>query len=158
MTAPHLRGSGHKALFPRVLRGLWPAPVAESPQNQLFRSGLIFFSNSSIEVSPLILSPLTKNVGVESTFSTSLAYFWSAAILSSNAWSFRHSSTCCWVKPACLPIRIRLSVVFFITQSFCDLNRRSVTAKYLLGSPLAMQRDSIEPAAALMSSGNSRKT
>ena len=33
----------------------------------------------------------------------------------------------------------------------------SVTAKYFAASPLAMQRDSIEPAAALMSSGNSRK-
>src|SRR6266566_6747430 len=55
-----------------------------SKARQLFRSGLIFFSNSSIEVSPLIFSPLTKKVGVESTFSTSLAYFWSAAILSSS--------------------------------------------------------------------------
>lgn len=49
-----------------------------------FNSGLIFFSNSSIEVSPLIRSPLMKKVGVESTFKTSLAYFWSAAILSSR--------------------------------------------------------------------------
>src|SRR5215831_4784133 len=160
MAAPYLQGNGLKAIFPRLLRDLRNTPTLWRNRlaNQLFKSGLIFFSNSSIEVSPLILSPLTKNVGVESTFSTSLAYFWSAAILSSNAWSFRHCSACCWVKPACLPIRVRLSVVFFITQSFCDLNRRSVTAKYLLASPLAMQRDSIEPAAALMSSGNSRKT
>src|ERR1700744_3088084 len=50
-----------------------------------FNSGLIFFSNSAIEVSPLIFSPLTKKVGVESTLSTSLAYFWTAAILSSSA-------------------------------------------------------------------------
>ncbi len=53
--------------------------------DQLFNSGLIFFSKSSNEVSPLIFSPLTKKVGVELTFSTSLAYFWSAAILSSSA-------------------------------------------------------------------------
>src|SRR6266566_4796846 len=37
-----------------------------SKARQLFRSGLIFFSNCSIEVSPLIFSPLTKKVGVES--------------------------------------------------------------------------------------------
>src|ERR1700726_3176968 len=43
--------------------------------NQLFSSGLIFFANSSNEVSPLIFSPLMKKVGVESTFSTSAAYF-----------------------------------------------------------------------------------
>ena len=33
------------------------------------------FSNSSNEVSPLIISPLMKKVGVEFTFSTSVAYF-----------------------------------------------------------------------------------
>ena len=55
-----------------------------SRNDQLLSSGLIFFSNSSIEASPLIFSPLMKKVGVESTFSTSLAYFWSAAILSSR--------------------------------------------------------------------------
>src|SRR3954470_5160166 len=71
---------------------------------QLLRSGLIFFSNSSTEVSPLIFSPLMKKVGVESTLRISLAYFWSAAILSSSAWSFRQASTCCCVRPACLPI------------------------------------------------------
>src|SRR3569833_568831 len=124
---------------------------------QLLRSGLIFFSKSSTEVSPLIFSPLMKKVGVESTLRISLAYFWSAAILSSSAWSFRQASTCCWVRPACLPIRVRVSVVFFTTQSFCWRNSMSVTAKYFGASSLAMQRDSIEPAAALMSSGNSRK-
>ena len=46
-------------------------------------------SNSSKELSPFSISPLMKKVGVEFTFSTSLAYFWSAAILSSSAWSFR---------------------------------------------------------------------
>src|SRR5512142_629690 len=40
---------------------------------QLFSSDLIFLSNSSNEVSPLIFSPLMKKVGVESTFSTSAA-------------------------------------------------------------------------------------
>jgi len=43
--------------------------------NQLFRSDLIFLSNSSNEVSPLTISPLMKKVGVELTFSTSLANF-----------------------------------------------------------------------------------
>src|SRR5664279_6019270 len=114
-------------------------------------------SNSSNEVSPLIFSPLMKKVGVESTFSTSAAYFWSAAILSSSDWSFRQSSTCCWLRPACLPIRLSDAAVSFITQSFCWRNSMSVTAKYFAASSLAMQRDSIEPAAALMSSGNSRK-
>ncbi len=52
---------------------------------QLFKSALIFLSNSSNEVSPLTISPLMKKVGVELTFSTSLANFWSAAILSSSA-------------------------------------------------------------------------
>ena len=36
--------------------------------DQPFSSGSIFFWNSSNEVSPLIFSPLTKKVGVESTF------------------------------------------------------------------------------------------
>ena len=70
-----------------VINGSLPSPGQNSDGveiDQLFNSGLIFFSNSSNEVSPLIFSPLTKKVGVESTFSTSLAYFWSAAILSSN--------------------------------------------------------------------------
>src|SRR6186997_701614 len=48
---------------------------------QLFSSALIFLSNSSNEVAPLTISPLMKKVGVELTFSTSLANFWSAAIL-----------------------------------------------------------------------------
>jgi hypothetical protein len=43
--------------------------------DQLFSSDLIFLSNSSNEASPLITSPLMKKVGVEFTFSTSLAYF-----------------------------------------------------------------------------------
>jgi hypothetical protein len=49
-------------------------------------------------------------------------------------------------------------VVFFSAQSLCCLNSMSITAKYLPESSLAMQRASIEPAAALMSSGNSRNT
>ena len=57
-----------------------------------------------------------------------------------------------------MPIRVSVSVVFFTTQSFCCLNSRSMTAKYFGASSLAMQRASIEPAAALMSSGNSRNT
>src|SRR5579859_4945164 len=150
--------------FAHSSNGASPAiPMREKPSNHAladqlpFRSGLIFFSNSSIDVSPLIFSPLMKKVGVESTFNTSLAYFWSAEILSSSDWSFRQSSTSCLLNPACLPIRSSVSEVSFITQSPCERNRRSVTAKYFCASPLAMQRDSIEPAAALMSSGNSRK-
>src|SRR3984885_6136336 len=55
-------------------------------------------------------------------------------------------------------IRVRVSVVFFIAQSACCLNSMSITAKYFPASSLAMQRASIEAAAALMSSGNSRNT
>src|SRR5579872_814138 len=42
---------------------------------QLLSSALIRLSNSSNEVSPLIMSPLMKKVGVEFTLSTSEAYF-----------------------------------------------------------------------------------
>jgi hypothetical protein len=73
-------------LFPRLLQDLSEAIRGGLPdQNQLFSSALMRLLNSSNEVSPLIFSPLIKNVGVESTFNTSLAYFWSAAILSSSA-------------------------------------------------------------------------
>src|SRR6266851_2473333 len=138
--------------------GAWESQFRQGSKNQLFSSDLILLSNSSNEVSPLIISPLMKKVGVELTFSTSLANFWSAAILSSSAWSLRQSSTACWLRPACLPMRVSVSVVFFVTQSFCCLNSMSTTAKYLPASSLAMQRASIEPAAALTSSGNSRNT
>src|SRR5215475_10736296 len=106
MAMPGREGNQPHALFPRLLRGLrdrtnratqHESPVSckekkggkagfprRPPTDQLFSSGLIFFSNSSIEVSPLTFSPLMKKVGVESTLSTSLAYFWSAAILSSS--------------------------------------------------------------------------
>src|SRR3981081_907013 len=145
--------------FPKAFAGVMGeyGPRSAATLDQLFSSDLIFLSNSSNEVSPLIISPLTKKVGVEVTFSTSLAYFWSAAILSSSAWSLRQALTACWLGPACLPIRVSVSVVFFATQSFCCLNSMSMTAKYFPASSLAMQRASIEPAAALMSSGNSRK-
>src|SRR5580700_5703520 len=85
------------------VRRLYGFPPAAA-KRQLFSSALIRLSNSSNEVSPLIFSPLRKKVGVESTFSTSEAYFWSAAILSSNTWSLRQDSTCCWLNPACFPI------------------------------------------------------
>jgi predicted ester cyclase len=62
-----------------------PAPCGMVGSLQLFRSGLMRLANSSNEVSPLSISPLMKKVGVEFTFRTSLAYFWSAAILSSSA-------------------------------------------------------------------------
>jgi hypothetical protein len=91
-------------LFPRLLLGLsakmnldresalerlLEVPVAfggavPDPNQLPFSTALILLANSSNDVSPLIFSPLMKNVGVESTFNTSLAYFWSAAILSSS--------------------------------------------------------------------------
>jgi hypothetical protein len=49
--------------------------VRRNDTNQLLSSDLIRLSNSSNEASPLIFSPLMKKVGVELTFSTSLAYF-----------------------------------------------------------------------------------
>src|SRR5262245_44365999 len=153
-------GQPRRQLFPSLLRGL-PAITnrgRESVENQLFNNDLMRLSNSSKLWSPFTISPLMKKVGVEFTFNTSFAYFWSAAILSSSAWSFRQSSTRCWERPACLPMRISVSVVFFITQLSCWRNNMSTTAKYLPASSLAMQRASIEPAAALTSSGNSRNT
>jgi hypothetical protein len=83
------RGQPAKAAFPKgFTTGKIRLRMRESGgerEDQLFSSGLIFFANSSNEASPLIFSPLMKKVGVESTFKTSLAYFWSAAILSSSA-------------------------------------------------------------------------
>ena len=52
--------------------------------NQLFSIELMRLANSSKLCSPLSISPLMKKVGVDCTFSTSAAYFWSAAILSSR--------------------------------------------------------------------------
>ena len=82
-------------------------------RSQLFNKDLMRLSNSSNLVSPLIISPLMKKVGVELTFSTSAAYFWSAAILSSSAWSLRQSSTC-WLAQSGLLAdpRQRLGGVF----------------------------------------------
>ena len=97
MAASRLEGNGPNVLFPSLLLGLSAQMNLDRkpPENQhlsgrtgaagqLFSSGFILFSNSSIEVSPLIFSPLMKKVGVESTFNTSAAYFWSAASLSSS--------------------------------------------------------------------------
>jgi hypothetical protein len=74
-----------RELFPRDFKRIiedfaWPkrlfgSAVLVGGPNQLFKSALIRLSNSSNEVSPLILSPLRKKVGVEFTFSTSAAYF-----------------------------------------------------------------------------------
>ena len=73
------QGQPAKAAFPKgFMPGKIRLPRCESglPRaNQLLSSGLILLANSSNEVSPLIFSPLMKNVGVESTFNTSLAYF-----------------------------------------------------------------------------------
>lgn len=89
MAAVRREGNLRKPLFPRDLcrerYGFGDANQEVRAEDQLFSSGLIFLANSSNEVSPLIFSPLMKKVGVESTFRTSLAYFWSAAILSSSA-------------------------------------------------------------------------
>src|SRR5258708_33387505 len=79
-------GQPPPGFFPRLLRGLQGDVGSGLPErpNQLFNSALIRLSNSSNEVSPRIISPLRKKVGVELTFSTSLANFWSSAILSSS--------------------------------------------------------------------------
>src|SRR6266404_6152791 len=72
--------------FPKAFAGVtggYEFRPAGTP-DQLFSSGLISLSKSSNETAPLTISPLMKKVGVELTFSTSLAYFWSAAILSSS--------------------------------------------------------------------------
>src|ERR1700722_17265517 len=61
--------------------GLDPARAHEPERHQaaridqLFSSDLIRLSNSWNEISPLIISPLMKKVGVELTLSTSVAYF-----------------------------------------------------------------------------------
>jgi len=67
--------------------GLRPAMIilAMGRQFQPFSRGVIFLENSSKVCSPRSISPLMKKVGVELTLSTSLANFWSAAILSSSA-------------------------------------------------------------------------
>jgi hypothetical protein len=77
MARPGQEGNRGGGLFPRLLQGLSGhiGPGLPGRQSQLFSSDLIFLSNSSNEVSPLIFSPLMKKVGVESIFSTSLAYF-----------------------------------------------------------------------------------
>lgn len=89
MAAVRCEGNRRKPFFPRDLcRERYGSGCANQEcgvANQLLSSGLIFLANSSNEASPLIFSPLMKKVGVESTFNTSLAYFWSAAILSSSA-------------------------------------------------------------------------
>ena len=52
-----------------------PGSTGRVVMNQLFSSGLISLSKSSNVAAPLTISPLMKKVGVELTFSTSLAYF-----------------------------------------------------------------------------------
>jgi hypothetical protein len=79
-----------RGTVPSAMCSSWGSGVRRDNTNaeqvdQLFSSDLIRLSNSSNEVSPLIISPLMKKVGVELTFSTSLANFWSASILSSKA-------------------------------------------------------------------------
>ena len=75
---------GFEALVWRLLLDL-SARMNPQRANQLFSIALMRFENSSKLCSPLIISPLMKKVGVDCTFSTSAAYFWSAAILSSSA-------------------------------------------------------------------------
>src|SRR4029453_15861366 len=86
-----------EALVWRLLLDLW-ARMNPARANQLFNSELMRFENSSNLCSPLSISPLMKKGGVELTFSTSAANFWSAAILSSSALSFRKFSTFPWVR------------------------------------------------------------
>src|ERR1700741_5177416 len=78
-------GNRGKELFSSLLGGLSEIvnQRCESLKNQLFNSALMRLSNSSKLCSPFNASPLMKKNGVEFTFKTSLAYFWSAAILSS---------------------------------------------------------------------------
>ena len=75
---------GFEALVWRLLLDLSARMNPHAP-NQLFSIELMRFANSSKLCSPLSISPLMKKVGVDCTFSTSAAYFWSAAILSSRA-------------------------------------------------------------------------
>ena len=75
---------GFEALVWRLLLDLSARMNPQVP-NQLFSIELMRFENSSKLCSPLSISPLMKKVGVDCTFSTSAAYFWSAAILSSKA-------------------------------------------------------------------------
>jgi hypothetical protein len=75
---------GFEALLSSLLLDLWPR-LNPAEANQLFSIALMRFENSSKLCSPLIISPLMKKVGVDCTFSTSAANFWSAAILSSSA-------------------------------------------------------------------------
>ena len=75
---------GFEALAVRLLLDL-SVQMNPRPANQLFSIELMRFENSSKLCSPLSISPLMKKVGVDCTFSTSAAYFWSAAILSSRA-------------------------------------------------------------------------
>jgi len=75
---------GFEALVWRLSLDLSARMNLRAP-NQLFSIELMRFENSSKLCSPLSISPLMKKVGVDCTFSTSAAYFWSAAILSSRA-------------------------------------------------------------------------
>ena len=75
---------GFEALVWRLLLDLSARMNPHAP-NQLFSIELMRLANSSKLCSPLSISPLMKKVGVDCTFSTSAAYFWSAAILSSRA-------------------------------------------------------------------------
>src|SRR4051794_8815787 len=67
-------GQPPQMLFQRLFRVLTREPGGVE-QNQLFRRDFIFLSNSSKVCSPLSISPLMKNVGVELTFRTSPANF-----------------------------------------------------------------------------------
>ena len=77
MARPGAGGNAADGFSKGIYRGFCKAyrePIDPGP-NQLFKKDLIFLSNSSNDVSPLIFSPLIKKVGVEFTFNTSAAYF-----------------------------------------------------------------------------------
>ena len=64
---------GFMTLLYSFLRGLGPSNRDHA--NQVFNSDLMRSSNSANLASPTIMSPLTKKIGVPSTFSTSVANF-----------------------------------------------------------------------------------
>ena len=74
-----------------------------------FSSGLMFASSSSNDIAPLSRSPLTKNVGVESTLSDLIGQIAGrrrACRAASDP--SRRSRHACSLIPACLPITFRV--------------------------------------------------
>jgi hypothetical protein len=66
-------GEARGAAFVQVFKAVRAIAMAISRENQVLSSGLILASISSNDISPAIISPLMKKVGVPSTFSVSWA-------------------------------------------------------------------------------------